>query len=153
MLNQTVVFDSKQKFAPATSEIHDLAKELIEKYHPNLRSEGIIFVYKRKPKEDEYTSQLDFPEHPFIGVAKIVKEQEKVAFEIPADINYLIILNYNFWRVINEAQMRKHLDFLLAQCRRKETKHGDKYYIRKPDFSIIEEVELRHREVSLLPLK
>jgi hypothetical protein len=102
------------EFWVAGKEIMELAEELVAKYHSEIATASMIFLYRDKASPAEIES----------GQVAIVKRVTGV-WNTLTEKDYVILVTYNLWNELSTIEQTAMLDSALESCIVKKDKDGE----------------------------
>jgi hypothetical protein len=115
----------------ASTDIHDLVRSLISKYHPDLIeiTEEIAVIFREQASKSGGS--------PVLGVAR--KASPLLGVLSGTDYKFVLELGADVWETLTGKQREALLDHLLCHCEGEVKDEETKYKIVKPDVSIFRE--------------
>lgn len=102
------------EFWTAGKEITDLAEELIGKYHTEIATASMVFLYRDKASPAEIES----------GQVAIVKRVTGV-WNTLTEKDYVFLITYELWNELSSVEQTAMLDSALESCVVKKDKDGE----------------------------
>lgn len=129
-INKNLKAGSSGHFYKADPSVISTAREMIQKYHPNLRNARIGFLFRDEPTR----SQGKF----VLGKAMKVSDREKAL----VDLDFIIWVAYGYWMNRPSEFRMALIDHELCHCDYDE--HEEKASLRGHDFEEFVEIIERH---------